>query len=114
MADTTTYRVIEDGRTPQKQRLVGIALMCVGVATLCCLDTTAKWINRTGDPLVAAALRHAPPGAVVVAGEPDRPGVPLLADRPLLGGAPTAYVCRGFVCDRPVTAVDDLLTRLRS
>jgi uncharacterized protein YyaL (SSP411 family) len=70
--------------------------------------------DRTGDPLVAAALRHAPPGAVVVAGEPDRPGVPLLADRPLLAGAPTAYVCRGFVCDRPVTAVADLLTRLKS
>ena len=40
--------------------------------------------------------------------------MPLLADRPLLDGAPTAYVCRGFVCDRPVTAVDDLLTRLES
>jgi uncharacterized protein YyaL (SSP411 family) len=70
--------------------------------------------DRAGDPLVAAALRHAPPGAVVVAGEPDRPGVPLLADRPLLAGAPTAYVCRGFVCDRPVTAVADLLARLKS
>ena len=33
-------------------------------------------------------------------GEPDEPGVPLLADRPLLGGRPAAYVCRGFVCDR--------------
>ena len=40
---------------------------------------------------------------MIVAGEPDRPGVPLLADRPLIDGAPTAYVCRGFVCDRPVT-----------
>ena len=58
MADTTTYRVIEDGRTPQKRRLVGIALMCVGVATLCCLDTTAKWINRTGDPLFTVWARY--------------------------------------------------------
>jgi uncharacterized protein YyaL (SSP411 family) len=65
-----------------------------------------------GDPLVSAARRHAPPGAVVVAGEPDREGVPLLADRPLVGGAATAYVCRGFVCDRPVTTIDDLLARL--
>jgi uncharacterized protein len=64
------------------------------------------------DPLVAAAYRHAPPGTVVVAGEPDRPGVPLLADRPLIGGASAAYVCRGFVCDRPVTSVDDLVARL--
>jgi hypothetical protein len=68
--------------------------------------------DPAGDPLVAAAHRHAPPGTVVVAGEPDRPGVPLLADRPYLGGAPAAYVCRGFVCDRPVTTVDDLVARL--
>jgi uncharacterized protein YyaL (SSP411 family) len=65
-----------------------------------------------GDPLVRAAHRLAPPGAVVVAGEPDRPGVPLLADRPLLDGRSTAYVCRGFVCDRPVTGVDELAARL--
>jgi len=63
-------------------------------------------------PLVEAALRHAPPGTVIVTGEPGRPGVPLLADRPLLGGAPTAYVCRGFVCDRPVTTPADLISRL--
>jgi uncharacterized protein YyaL (SSP411 family) len=55
-----------------------------------------------------AALRRtavalAPPGAVIVAGEPDDLGAPLLAHRPMFGGAATAYVCRGFVCDRPVT-----------
>ncbi|MFG1609916.1 thioredoxin domain-containing protein [Actinoplanes sp. NPDC049265] len=61
--------------------------------------------------LLAAALKHAPPGAVLVAGEPDRPGVPLLADRPLRGGVTTAYVCRGFVCDSPATTVEELLTR---
>ncbi|HEY0000304.1 MAG TPA: hypothetical protein VGB74_07605, partial [Actinoplanes sp.] len=69
--------------------------------------------EKEAEPLLAAAHRHAPPGTVIVAGEPDRPGVPLLADRPLLGGAPTAYVCRGFVCDRPVTTPDDLMARLR-
>jgi uncharacterized protein len=64
------------------------------------------------DPLVAAAYRHAPPGAVIVAGLPDQPGVPLLADRPLLDGASAAYVCRGFVCDRPVGTVEDLVAQL--
>ncbi|MEV4757478.1 thioredoxin domain-containing protein [Micromonospora sp. NPDC049559] len=64
------------------------------------------------DPLRAAAQRHAPPGAVVVAGAPDQPGVPLLADRSRLGGEPTAYVCRGFVCDRPVTSVEELVAQL--
>jgi uncharacterized protein YyaL (SSP411 family) len=68
--------------------------------------------NPAGDPLVRAAYRHAPPGTVVVAGEPDRAGVPLLADRPLIGGEAAAYVCRGFVCDRPVTTVDELVARL--
>jgi len=64
------------------------------------------------DPLVVAAYRHAPPGSVIVVGEPDRAGVPLLGDRPLIGGAAAAYVCRGFVCDRPVTGVDELVERL--
>ncbi|WP_406037831.1 thioredoxin domain-containing protein [Micromonospora sp. NBC_00898] len=64
------------------------------------------------DPLVRAAHRHAPPGAVTVAGRTDQPGVPLLAGRPALDGRTTAYVCRGFVCDRPVTSVDDLVAQL--
>ena len=59
------------------------------------------------DPAHAALLAHvrrvAPAGTVVVAGEPDAAGVPLLAHRPLVDGGPAAYVCRGFVCDRPVT-----------
>ena len=49
---------------------------------------------------------------MIVAGAPDQPGVPLLADRPLRGGRPTAYVCRGFVCDAPVTALEDLVAEL--
>jgi hypothetical protein len=69
--------------------------------------------DPVGDPLVRAAHRLAPPGAVVVAGAPDRPGVPLLADRTRVDGAPTAYVCRGFVCDRPVTEVAELVAQLR-
>jgi uncharacterized protein YyaL (SSP411 family) len=59
-----------------------------------------------------AAWRLAPPGAVVVAGDPNQPGVPLLADRPQVDGRPTAYVCRGFVCDRPVTSTVDLAAAL--
>ena len=34
--------------------------------------------------------------------------MPLLAHRPLVGGGPAAYVCRGFVCDRPVTTPEEL------
>ncbi|MFF0172604.1 thioredoxin domain-containing protein [Micromonospora profundi] len=68
--------------------------------------------DPAGDPLVAAAHRHAPPGAVVVAGAPDQPGVPLLADRPFVDGRSAAYVCRGFVCQRPVTSVEELVAQL--
>ncbi|GII23523.1 thioredoxin domain-containing protein [Planosporangium mesophilum] len=64
------------------------------------------------EPMIEAAWRAAPPGAVIVAGEPDAPGVPLLVGRPALSGKPTAYVCRGFVCDAPVTTVDELVAKL--
>jgi uncharacterized protein YyaL (SSP411 family) len=60
------------------------------------------------DALAAAARASTSPGAVVVVGEPDADGVPLLADRPLVGGRPAAYVCRGFVCSAPVTDVSAL------
>lgn len=54
--------------------------------------------------VVAAATA---PGLVVApAGD-----VPLVADRPGRGG-PTAYVCRGFVCERPTTDPVDLAHRL--
>ncbi|HEY0700201.1 MAG TPA: thioredoxin domain-containing protein [Micromonospora sp.] len=69
--------------------------------------------DPAGEPLRAAAYRHAPPGAVIVAGTPDQPGVPLLAGRTMVDGRPTAYVCRGFVCDRPVTDVEELTAQLR-
>jgi uncharacterized protein YyaL (SSP411 family) len=60
------------------------------------------------DALAAAARSSTSPGAVVVVGEPDTPGVPLLAGRPLVDGRPAAYVCRGFVCSAPVTGVSAL------
>jgi uncharacterized protein YyaL (SSP411 family) len=58
--------------------------------------------------LAAAARGSTSPGAVVVVGEPDTPGVPLLAGRPPVAGRAAAYVCRGFVCSAPVTDVSAL------
>src|SRR4051812_8917620 len=66
------------------------------------------------DALAAAARAATSPGAVVVVGEPDAPGVPLLADRPPVGGRPAAYVCRGFVCTAPVSDVSALSAAMNS
>jgi uncharacterized protein len=74
-------------------------------------------IGAAGDParaaLEVAARVAAPGGAVVLAGEPGA-DAPMLAGRDLVEGAPAAYVCHGFVCDRPVTTVEDLQAQLRS
>ncbi|GGK14910.1 hypothetical protein GCM10010124_04410 [Pilimelia terevasa] len=87
----------------------GEALLAGPVEIAVALPTPA---GRSGAELAAAARRHAPPGAVVVAGPPDAPGVPLLAGRPLVDGAPTAYVCRAFTCAAPVTTPDALAASL--
>ena len=58
------------------------------------------------------ARRSPSPGLVVAYGDPDAEGVPLLAERPLVRGSSAAYVCRGFVCDRPVTELDQLAAAL--
>jgi uncharacterized protein YyaL (SSP411 family) len=68
--------------------------------------------DAPGGALIRTAWRHRPPGAVVVSGMPDEPGVPLLAGRPLVGRAPAAYVCHGMVCDLPVTTPEDLIRQL--
>jgi len=72
---------------------------------------------RTGD-LLRAALHAAPPGGVFARGTGSDGGsaetvIPLLADRPLVSGAPAAYVCRGFTCQAPVTTPARLRDTLR-
>jgi uncharacterized protein len=63
---------------------------------------------RTGD-LLRAALHAAPPGAVFARGTGrDEAVIPLLAGRPLVSGAPAAYVCHGFTCLAPVTTLAGL------
>ncbi len=62
--------------------------------------------------LIRTAHRTAPAGSVIVAGEPDQAGFELLADRRLIDGRPTAYVCQHFVCKLPVTSPSDLAAQL--
>ncbi|MEU1403294.1 thioredoxin domain-containing protein [Streptomyces sp. NPDC005728] len=49
------------------------------------------------------ALLGTVPGAVVAAGTAGSDEFPLLADRPLVGGEPAAYICRNFTCEAPTT-----------
>ncbi|CAM3028881.1 thioredoxin domain-containing protein [Saccharomonospora xinjiangensis] len=58
--------------------------------------------------LLTEAARNVHGGGVVLGGSPEADGVPLLADRPLVDGAAAAYVCHGYVCDRPVTDAESL------
>jgi len=55
-------------------------------------------------PNLVMAVSPAPPPA----GAPD-----LLANRPMVDGQPTAYVCEGSVCRQPVTRPEDLREQLR-
>ncbi|WP_280353126.1 thioredoxin domain-containing protein [Nocardia abscessus] len=61
--------------------------------------------------LLVTARLAAPGGSVVLAAAPNT--VPLLADRPLVRNAAAAYVCRGSVCDLPVSSPDQLRTALQ-
>ncbi|WP_098009958.1 thioredoxin domain-containing protein [Streptomyces sp. sk226] len=67
-----------------------------------------------GGELHRTALLGGAPGAVVAAGEGPGAGAefPLLVDRPLVGGQPTAYVCRHFVCSAPTTNAGELAAAL--
>ena len=73
-------------------------------------------VGEPGDPardeLVRSAYLAAPAGSVIVAGRPDEPGFALLADRPLIAGHASAYVCRHFVCRLPVTSAEALAGQL--
>jgi hypothetical protein len=63
-----------------------------------------------GSSLLAEARRLAPGGAIIVGGETG--SSELLVDRDRVAGADAAYVCRGRVCDMPVTTAEDLATAL--
>lgn len=62
---------------------------------------TALW--KTFRPRQVTAISNYPP-------VPDAPA--LLKDRPLLNNLPTAYVCRGFVCQQPVNSPSEMEAQL--
>jgi uncharacterized protein len=73
-------------------------------------DTGSPGTDRLVGALWATYRPHL---VAAIAPYPPPPGSPeLLADRPLLDGRPTAYVCRNFICLRPVGQPEELLALL--
>ena len=65
-------------------------------------------VGDPGDPDTAALLEQVRAGfrpheVVALTRDAALSEIPLLRDRPMLGGRPTAYVCRAFACRRPTT-----------
>ena len=91
-----------------------------GLAASSALLAGPREIAIVGDDpgLIRAARMATSPGAVVAispdaSGDPTaKPWAPLLEQRGLVDGKPAAYVCAGFVCQRPVTAERDLAALL--
>ena len=93
-------------------RFAGWSLAVAEAAVAGPLQVAVVGDDDAAAELAAVARASTSPGLVVAVGAPDTPGVPLLADRPLVRGGAAAYVCRGFVCDLPVTTAEDLAAQL--
>ena len=73
-------------------------------------------IALVGDPeaadfraLAVEVGQHFVPSPVVAGGPPrEEEDVVLLAARPMVGDVATAYLCKGYVCERPVTGAEEL------
>ncbi|MFM9905068.1 MAG: thioredoxin domain-containing protein [Pyrinomonadaceae bacterium] len=68
-----------------------------------------------GNALAQNVLRRYLPDAVIIASsnpELDAVMTPLLKDRNIIDGKATVYVCEDFVCQRPVSTVDELAALL--
>jgi uncharacterized protein YyaL (SSP411 family) len=93
-------------------RFAGWTLAVAEAAVAGPLQVAVVGSGELATAMATAARRSPSPGLVVAQGAPDEPGMPLLADRPLVAGNSAAYLCRGFVCDRPATDLATLLAQL--
>ncbi|HET9213191.1 MAG TPA: thioredoxin domain-containing protein [Gaiellaceae bacterium] len=80
---------------------------------LCALDlhfSPPREVAVVGESeeLRAAALSGFRPNTVFAFSPEPTKAVPLLAGKGLVAGAPAAYVCESFACQRPVTAAHEL------
>jgi uncharacterized protein YyaL (SSP411 family) len=74
-------------------------------------DTTSAAFKA----LEQAVAEQYVPSLMLAGGEAGKSShIKLLQDRPLVDGKSTAYVCRGYSCDRPVTTPDALSDQLEN
>jgi uncharacterized protein len=79
-------------------------------------EVALLWPDGSGPgPLAETTFRRYMPNRLVVGapvGSSAGGGLPLIADRGILDGRPTAYVCRRYVCQLPVTDPAALVAQL--
>ena len=107
------------GRLATQPRVAPFMLAALSTAHLPPLEIA---LVDGGDAVAAARLRHAVaarflPSAAIVPVTPAHAATlaavaPWVASLPSRDHAATAYVCRGFVCDQPVTDAEALVMRL--
>ncbi|GIU90415.1 MAG: thioredoxin domain-containing protein [Acidimicrobiia bacterium] len=108
-------------------RLLGPAMASHPTAFAHALEALERWstppleIVVVGEPadasrraLVREATRRLLPGATRLVASPEDAGRdgPLLEGRSLVDGRATAYVCRAYVCNRPVTTPEALRAQI--
>jgi hypothetical protein len=70
--------------------------------------------GRDSDLAKLTGQTYMPNAIVVLSDHPDvgAASIPLLSERAMINGKPTAYVCENFVCRRPVTTAEELRSQL--
>ena len=123
--DTAEYRGHAEGILRLMADGMGEQPLAFG-RLLCALDlylNPGQEIAIVGDPaaadtraLLAEVRRRYLPNSVLALAAPGDAAaselIPLLADRGQIGGRATAYVCRNFVCNLPVTEPEALAAQL--
>jgi uncharacterized protein len=95
--------------------LAAATALLAGPVEIALVDTGSGGADVSGlAALERTAWMSTSPGAVIAIGNAaGAPGwAPLLEGREAIDGAPTAYVCRQFVCRLPVTTVAELRVAL--
>src|SRR5450631_3829206 len=115
LTGSTRHRDAADAAVPsaavlaaENPRFAGWTLAVAEAGVAGPLQSVVAGVGPQARKLLEVARSSISPGLVTAHGPPDAQGIPLLAGRPLVGGRASAYLCRGFVCKRPVTTPEEL------